>query len=471
MSGFARRSRGLGGNQLYVAIAAWLVLVIVGGLCTWYGWLGPTSDRGEQSPKSVETIAEANVASGEPSGSEGQGGGEPAATDAVATSVPSMVPDPTVAQESGAEGPESSTTEPLGQETFGYGIAVNGVGGGDPAYWMGQVESLGLGWVKQQIRWAHFEDTPGEVDWSGFDAVVGAASDRGLKVMFSVVDAPEWSRSYTDQNVEGAPPDNLGLVADFMGRLVDRYKGRIHAIEVWNEQNLDREWDTAEGVDAERYVEMLRLAHQAIKSRDPGIIVISGALSPTGGQQTDPNNPDRVIWMDDFDYMARMIELGALDACDCVGAHHNGINLPPNVAWDEGYNDPTAQFRGPFDNPHHSWSFLSTLQGYHERIRAAGSDKPLCVTEFGWASAEGFDGYPPGFEFALDNTLEEQAQWDVQAFGMMRDWGFVRLAFLWNLNYSQLGWGPEDPNAPYALIGFNGAPRPAFGAIRDMPKP
>jgi len=464
--------QGLSGKGLYIAIAAWLILVLVGGLCTWYGWLGPGSGSGEPSPQ-ADSEAEPQSSSG----SE-ENGGE---STAEATSVAQVSPTPRAADESTdeptdtsntptAEG-EASPSDSTEVEAFGYGVALNAVGGGDPAYWMGQAESLGLGWVKQQLRWAHFEGTPGEMDWSGFDAVVDTANERGLKVMFSVVDAPEWSRSYTDQNPEGGPPDNLELVADFMGRLVDRYKGRIHAIEVWNEQNLDREWDTAEGVDAERYVEMLRLSYQAIKSRDPNIIVISGALSPTAGRQTDSNNPERVIWMDDFDYLDRMIELGALNYCDCVGAHHNGINMPPDVTWDEGYNDPTAQFRGPFDNPHHSWSFRSTLWGYHERIASAGSDKPLCVTEFGWATAEGFDGYPPGFEFALDNTLEEQAEWDVKAFQLMREWGFVRLAFLWNLNYSQLGWGPKDPNAPYALIDFDGAPRPAFDAIRGMEKP
>jgi hypothetical protein len=175
--------------------------------------------------------------------------------------------------------------------------------------------------------------------------------------------------------------------------------------------------------------------------------------------------------MDDFQYIEAMIAAGALDYCDCVGAHHNGFNMPPDVAWDEGYDDPTATFRGPFDNPDHSWSFKSTLWGYHERIQAAGRDTPLCITEFGWATSEGFDGYPPGFEFALDNSLQEQAEWDVQAFQLMREWGFVRLATLWNLNYSQLGWGPEDPNAPYALVDFNGIARPAYGAVGAMPKP
>jgi hypothetical protein len=442
--GISYNNRGLSGRRLYVAVAAWLVLVLVGGFCTWYGWFRPGGESSEEVAEATSTPEEAAAPTAEP------------------TAVP---PDPT---------PTAAAVLPTvtqAEEVFGYGIAINGTGGGDINYWMDQVEGLGLGWAKQQVRWGYFEGNPGQMDWSGYDAVVDAANQRGIKVMLSVVEAPHWSRTYFDDNVEVAPPDDLTLLADFMGRMVDRYQGRIHAIEVWNEQNLDREWDTAEGVNAERYVEMLRLAYQAIKSRDPNIIVISGALSPVGATATDPNNPDRVVYMDDFDYFDQMITAGFLNYCDCVGAHHNGINMPPDVAWDEGYNDPTAQFRGPFDNPDHSWSFKSTLWGYHDRIVAAGSDKPLCVTEFGWATSEGFDGYPPGFEFALDNTLGEQAQWDVEAFQLMRQWGFVRIAFLWNLNYSQLGWGPEDPNAPYALIDFKGIGRPAFGAIGAMEKP
>ena len=35
---YSFNERGLRGRQLYIAVAAWLVLVIVGGFCTWYGW-------------------------------------------------------------------------------------------------------------------------------------------------------------------------------------------------------------------------------------------------------------------------------------------------------------------------------------------------------------------------------------------------------------------------------------------------
>ncbi|HRT30915.1 MAG TPA: hypothetical protein P5211_00700, partial [Anaerolineae bacterium] len=230
-------------------------------------------------------------------------------------------------------------------------------------------------------------------------------------------------------------------------------------------------WDTAEGVNPERYVEMLRLAYQAIKSRDPSIIVISGALSPTGVTATDSANPNRWLYMDDYLYLERMIAAGFLDYADCVGAHHNGINMPPNVTWNEGYNDPTANFRGPFDNPHHSWSFKSTIWDYYTMVQRAGYNKPLCLTEFGWATAEGWTEVPVGFEFAWDNTLAEQAQWDVEAFQLMRQWGFVHLAFLWNLDYAQKGGlGPTDPNAPYSVLNFDGSPRPAYEALRAMPK-
>ncbi len=441
----------LAGKGLYIAVAAWFALVLVGGLCTWYGWMAPSEVDATPTPdaRPVEDPTE-------PARPEENDDEDPVAD-------PSPLP--------GIDPADTPEPTPVEEGEFGYGIALNAVGGGDPAYWLGQVESLGMGWVKQQIKWRDWEGTPGEMDWSGFDAFVDEAVRRDLRIMFSVVDAPEWSRSRIYPEMEGGPPDNLGVMADFLERLIDRYEGRIHAIEVWNEQNLDREWDTAEGVDAGRYVELLRLSYGAIKSRDPDIMVISGALSPTGGRGIDPDDPDRVIWLDDFEYFDQMIELGALNYADCVGAHHNGINLPPDVEWDEGYDDPTAEFRGPFDNPHHSWSFKSTLWGYHERIQAAGYDLPLCVTEFGWASAEGFDGYPQGFEFALDNTLEQQAEWNVRAFQLMREWGFVRLAFLWNLNYSQLGFGPEDPNAPYGIIDMEGAPRPAFEAIREMERP
>jgi hypothetical protein len=161
---------------------------------------------------------------------------------------------------------------------------------------------------------------------------------------------------------------------------------------------------------------------------------------------------------------------------DCVGVHHNGYNIGPDVSAQTALQQPeaaTAQFRGPFSSfngglPHHSWFFYDTLQTYNQIV---GGRKPLCVTEFGWATSEGYPEMPAGFEFAQDNTLQEQADYIVQAFGLMRQWGFIKLAFLWNLDYGNKGTGYTDDVVPYSLIDVNGMPRPAFDALERMPKP
>ena len=98
-----------------------------------------------------------------------------------------------------------------------------------------------------------FSAAPDQFDWTGFDQVINEASKQGLKVMLSIVTAPEWSRpSAAGLGIEG-PPDDLNAYAKFVGEVVDRYKGKVHAIEIWNEQNIDAEWKTTENKQRARY--------------------------------------------------------------------------------------------------------------------------------------------------------------------------------------------------------------------------
>ena len=155
-----------------------------------------------------------------------------------------------------------------------------------------------------------------------------------------------------------------------------------------------------------------KLPTTRLRPHDPNVIVISGALSPAGGG-------DWISWIDDFQWLDRGLAAGMLNYADCVGVHHNGYNIGPSVTAEAAPSDPeaaTAIFRGPFDNPHHSWSFKTTLDTYAEKVQAVDPAMKLCVTEFGWASSEGYDTYPTGFEFAQDNTLQEQADYIMQAF-------------------------------------------------------
>lgn len=362
---------------------------------------------------------------------------------------------------------EPEISGPFPADQFGYGIQIHGNATvGNPADTMTAVhDQLGMNWVKAQIQWWLVEPDPGmaEGQWFFYDAVIDEAHNKGLRLMLSIVGAPAWTRAAGGEN---GPPDDYNEYARFLSDLIDRHPGKIDAIEVWNEENLDREWTSANGISPEDYVRFLQVAYETIKAKDPDIIVISGALSPTGAG-------DWVRWADDFEYMDRALAAGMLNYADCVGAHHNGYNIGPDVAYDAAGASPkaaTAIFRGPFDNPHHSWSFKTTIDTYASMVKAVDPNKKLCITEFGWASSEGYAEYPPGFEFAQDNTLQDQANYIVQAFTQMHDSGDVWLAFLFNFDFGNKGNGPTDDPVPYSIIDTQGIPRPAFSALADMPK-
>ena len=361
----------------------------------------------------------------------------------------------------------TATPAPRSWDTsqFGYGAQSHAIIG-DAGYTMDVLKNqLGLNWVKIQFRWADWERVQGNLDLGLWDWILGEADKQGLYVMLSVVTSPEWSRAAGDRH---GPPDDYAHYYTMLETLLTRYPHKIHAIEVWNEQNLDREWQTKLGVDPVDYVTFLKGAYETIKRVDPSVVVISGALSPTGY-----HDEARIQYMNDFIWFDEAIALGMLEYADCVGVHHNGYNLPPDVGYDEvdkaGSAD-TFQFRGPWDNPHPSWSFKTTVNTMIEKAQAVSPDKKICVTEFGWGSSEGYSEYPSGFEFFLDNTLEEQAQYITQAFQIMRDSGDVMLAFLFNFDFGNKGSGATDDPVPYSILDINGVPRPAFSALSAMEK-
>jgi len=465
-----------------VLVGVWLLAIVVTAGCLIWALLAPwgnESDQTIQVTAAPTKLAKATVTPARtlrPGSTPTRVAPAPTSDSAVpqptqgAAPQTTATPGATVKPTSPPKPTATPTTLPI-NETFGYGIQVNGLNDFEaPERSIDMVNKLKMTWIKQQVRWEEFEKSPGqfsEPDIVYLDDLVQRANQSRIKVMLSIVTAPKWAHPSIDSPY--APPDDPNTYANFVGRLIDRYKSKrlaIHAIEVWNEQNLSREWVTnPQKIEARRYMQMLSTSYKVIKSKDPNIIVISGALSPTGVD----NGVDAV---DDFNYLKQMVSFDLLNNADCIGVHHNGINLPPDVPYQDAPKHPKAakaSYRGPFSNPHHSWSFYTTL---HESAQIVNRQKPLCITEFGWPSAEGVTTpIETGFAFANDNSLQDQADYIVKAFQLMREWGFVKIAFLWNLNFN----GAEDPrnwnNVPYSILDSNGVPRPAFDALERMPKP
>ena len=377
------------------------------------------------------------------------------------TATPKPRPQPQAQPEASSEGdsgggqeappPASAPANP----GFGYGMQAH-MWGNDLGPIIGAVQGLGFGWVKQQVEWKVIEPGKGDYQWGELDRIANGLAGAGLNPMYSVVKAPKWARpGGTDFGVEG-PSENPQDYADMIGAMAGRFKGKVKAYEIWNEQNLHYEWGN-EQIDPGRYMQILKLAYAAVKAQDPGAVVISGALTPTGAPAP---------WaMDDYAYLEGMFQNGLKDVCDAIGAHPSGYNVPPDADW-QTWERPGLMFTGPVTNRHHSWSFRATMEGYRNiAVNYGASDKTIWPTEFGWASTS---SPVKNYEYAGDNSLTQQAEYTVKAYQMGKEWGWVGVMFLWNLNFKVVAPGSEM--AQWGIVNEGWGPLPIYSALAAMPK-
>lgn len=338
------------------------------------------------------------------------GNATPAPTSAT-TRAPTSTPRPTA-----TTGPVSYS----GSGPFGYGAQLNwtNVSHTDE---MGWINGMGFGWAKVQIRWCDFEGSPGNINFGMMDSLIGAAAAKGVRVMFSVVCAPSWSRGDGGAGGSG-PPDDMQKAADFMSALAGKYcGGPLGAIEVWNEHNLQTEWH-GKAISAASYLDMLKKSYSAIKSRCPSMTVVSGAPTPTGVT----NN----VAIDDVAFLQQMYANGLKNYSDAIGVHPSGFCNSPDAV--EGATNPCG---GNYNN-HRSFFFKRTIESYRAvMVQNGDSGKRLWPTEFGW----GVDPNPkPGYDYERSLTDDLQAQWLVKAYQSMRAYGYIGVAFVWNLDFTDM---------------------------------
>ncbi|HMN31200.1 MAG TPA: hypothetical protein PKE45_23810, partial [Caldilineaceae bacterium] len=173
--------------------------------------------------------------------------------------------------------------------------------------------------------------------------------------------------------------------------------------------------------------------------------------------------------VDDFQYLEGMFQAGVANYADGIGAHPSGYNVPASATWEEAcaaIQVSGNSFNGACDSPHHSWSFRSTMEGYYNIMNVYGAgNKLVWPTEFGWAAG---GAYHQSYKYADDNDFTEQAQWTVEAYQMMKNWGWVGPAFLWNLNFRMIANGTEK--AQWGIVDPGGSPLPVYNALASMPK-
>jgi hypothetical protein len=363
---------------------------------------------------------------------------------------PTPTPRPTGGSPQPAATPAPPSAPAPAGTGFDYGAQLSRVSGTT----IGHLNALGFKWIKLQIRWEHQEPSPGAVDWATLDGVVSVANGGGKKLLFSVVTTPGWARARTEGQ---GPPDDPNTYGNFVAGIAQRYCGKVQAIEVWNEQNLLTEWNTGRGINAQEYMNLLKIAYQRIKAACPGMIVVSGAPTPTGLS-------DGWTAIDDVEYLRRMYNNGLKSYCDAVGVHPSGFDNPADADW-RTWKDSTG-----FNN-HRSFFFSSTIKAYHDvMVQNGDGNKKLWATEFGWATAEGMGGVAnPGYEYANTNTEASQADNLVKAMQIAKQSGYMGVMFIWNLDFS-VETGAWWEGSKFSLLRADGTPRPAYTALARMAK-
>jgi LysM repeat protein len=281
-----------------------------------------------------------------------------------------------------------------------------------------QMRLAGMTWAKYQVRWNQGEPASIAQD------EINNAKNRGFRVLLSIVGDPG--------QLGANPTQYYQDFANFLGG-VAALNPAPDAIEVWNEQNIDREWPRGQ-ISGQAYTQMLSAAYPAIKRANGNVLVISGAPAPTGffGGRVTANGGD-----DDV-YIRQMASAGAANFFDCVGVHYNEGILPPSAT----SGDP----RG--NSGHYSRYFPAMVNLYSSVFPG----KPLCFTEIGYLTPEGLGPLPAGFEWGANTSLQEQAEWLAQAVTLARNGGRVRLFIIWNVDSTTYG---ADPQAGFAIIRNN----------------
>lgn len=367
---------------------------------------------------------------------------------------PGALPNTNMSNAFEPQAPAAAPPPPTTSTGLRYGFQVN-MYYTDQQRVLNSVKGAGFKWIKQQVRWGDVEPSKGKINWGLLDPIANIAQANGVSVLFSVVTSPTWSRS--DGKMDG-PPNNLNDFGDFLAALAKRYDGKVQAYEIWNEQNFSREWGGGT-INAGAYVEMLKVAYSRIKAVDPKIIVVSGALTPTG--YNDPN-----VAVDDSIYLAQMEQYqGGVfkKVADAVGAHMAGYNNAPED-WVDHHTVNTPGFKsdGSF--------YFRRIDQLHGIMAQHGDGRQMWLTEYEWGAAT--PPVPAGYEWTTNLSEDQVGDFYVRSIQMIRQsrpW--VGAIFIWNLNFRVCCGDPHtSETAIFGVLNADWTPRSIYTKLAQMPK-
>jgi hypothetical protein len=260
------------------------------------------------------------------------------------------------------------------------------------------ISDLGVSWVREDMHWHRVQPTPETWDWTFTDAAMRELLVRDINVLAVLGPSVGWATPYpgdVPNDVSYYEPD-LERFLMYVRAVVERYHEHIDYWEIWNEPDNVHFWKPRP--DPVVYTEMLMRTSALIKEIDPDAKVLIGGFNPF-----------------DITFARTVAERGGWRSFDIIAIHP--------------YVDPY----GPEDG---------NLIASADAVRALASrygQKPIWVTEMGWASG-------PGDRDTVGYT-DEQEQADYLVRSML---------LLWQAGVERSFWYmlKDDDHNPYGLFRY-----------------
>jgi len=322
-------------------------------------------------------------------------------------------------------------------DRVGFAVGNNMVGLSDSelAGQLNGMATLGVKWIRHDLQWNIIQPSNStSYNWSPYDRLVSAASQRNINILFILAYTPDWARRSDASGTMFSAPANNDQFAAFAKAAAGHYAQMgIHNYEVWNEPNLVGFWRPAPNIAA--YTDLLKKTYTAVKQGDPIATVVSGGLSPAANSAGN---------IDPRDFVSGMYANGVKGYFDALGHHpYSYPSLPSTYG---------------------SWSAWSQISQTTPNIRGimtnnGDSAKPIWGTEFGAPSA-GSASWSP------NNSESLQAKIIDSAWGDMQNKPWLQKLFIYS--YKDIGTSTSTIENFFGVMRYNGTTKPAYNSVKNI---